>query len=471
MNRGVATAALILIAWLAVEGTLARRADLDDHGRFTAAVYATVARNYVRDGFLADGGTPHKNGGAPELAREARYLNWPVRDFIEQGLWFKAFGVSVPVARARTVAWGTLAVAALLVAGLASRRRTGPLLALAFATCPFIAYYAHAAVPQAVTVSAIAIAAAARLRRLEGAGPRALVVQALAVTIAVTTTWEGLLFPLAWAVSDLRARRRDGPILLGLAVLLCAGQGAYAFALGGADAALAKAASRASSPGPLLATLIRIARYSRSLGYGHALLVLAWLVAALGRRRRGEATPLDRAATELLLAPIPWFLVFREHVAIHDIELMYFAPGVALAAWSALDGLAARSRGGLRVALASLMLVVTGGGVAGILEHKDDWTLPRELGVAARESARFDEAVATSSSEFSIVWEADRFVHLEVKTWDDLAKLVARGGKTVPVRFVLPEREADSELGRALAAHHPFMRVASAIVFDLTRNR
>jgi len=109
-----AVAVLGVIGAIALlQGFLATRRDLDDHARFTSAVYMSAARNYVRYGFLREAGVPLKSGGSYELAREARYLNWPVREFLELGAWFQAFGVSVPVARARTVVWTLVGLAAL----------------------------------------------------------------------------------------------------------------------------------------------------------------------------------------------------------------------------------------------------------------------------------------------------------------------------------------------------------------------
>jgi hypothetical protein len=464
MQRCHALAVAVVVSFALVEGALATRQDLDDHARFTASVYMTAARNYVRHGFLEEWGVPLINGGALELARESRYLSWPVREFLEVGVWFSVFGPSVPVARARTVFWVTLALLALASRG----RADAPLWPLAFGSCPFVLYYAHAAVPQVVTVSAVAVAAAARLRRLEGGGRRALLVQVLALVLAVSTTWEGILFALAFALSDVWAGRRDGLLVLGVAAGVCLLEIAAILALGGGASVFATAARRASSPGPILETLIRIVRYGRSLGYGHALLTLAGLVVVVRRLRARTATPTDRLALELLLAPLPWFFVFRQHVALHDIQLMYFAPGVATAAWIALRHLRGRTHGRLRVVLAAGMLVVTGAGVAAIVEHRDDWSLPRLVGAAARETSRPDEAVATSTAEHSVIWEADRYVHLGVASVADLERVRRHSASGfAPAWFVLPEAEERTALGLALAHGFPSRRYDGAIAFDL----
>jgi hypothetical protein len=110
------------------------------------------------------------------------------------------------------------------------------------------------------------------------------------------------------------------------------------------------------------------------------------------------------------------------------------------------------------------MLVATGLAVGLDIEHRDDFTEPRELGVAVREAVPFDEAAATSSTEHSVIWEADRFVHLGVATEHDLDELVARG-QPRPRIFVVPEREKD--LIASLARRFPSSRRGAAVVFDL----
>jgi hypothetical protein len=455
-----APAILVIAIFVVAEAALARRNDLTDHGRYTAAVYMTAARNYARYGFLQEGGAPLANGGALEVARQGRYLNWPVRDFMELGAWFRIFGAEVRVARAQTLFWSVLALVAL---AWAMRSALWP---LALATSPFFIYYAHAACPQAVTVAAIAVAAAGRLVRLRDGGRFPLAVQAFGVFIAVTTTWEGLLFPVVWAISDLRARRRDGLLLLAFASAVIGLEVAYLLLEGGWEAWRAKALLRASSPGPLLHTVVRVARYGRSLGYGHVLLAFLWLVWI---RKKSEA---DRVALELLLAPSPWFLVFREHVAVHDVEMFYFAPGVSLAATLALESLATRRFGKLRLGLALAMLVGTGSVIGGVLEHKDDLTLPHALGEIARHETTGDQAFATSTEEFSVAWESDRFVHTGVRSLEELSKL-----SPAPVCMIVPEpsdrevAEAERDSLRRLVlelSRYPVRRRDRALVFDLT---
>jgi hypothetical protein len=469
----------------AAEGALARRDRLDDHCRHTAAVYMTAARNYARYGFLVEGAAPLANGGAYELAREGRYLNWPVRDFLELGLWFEVFGDGVRVARAQTVFWAILALAALAWGGPALARLRGSsaadaasaaLLPLVLGVTPFFIYYAHAACPQSVTVAAVAIAAAARLRRLDGGGWASLAVQGAAVLVAVSTNWEGLLFPLAWAAFDLRRGRRDGLLLAALALAVVGLEAGYIVLEGGTRAWLEKASLRAGSPGPAWRSIVRVVRYGRSLGYGHVLLALAWAAHASRRWRRGATLATDRVALELLLAPLPWFVVFREHVVVHDCEMFYFAPGVTVAATLAVLELSERSRGRARAALAVLMLVATGSWIGGVIEHRDDLTFPRALGEAARETTRPDQAVATNTTEFSVAWEADRFVHFEVQSMEELDRL-RRLPRTAPVRFLLcdpqdPEvapgdRAAFEELRRRLSERFRCESRGRVLVFSL----
>ncbi|MCO5167244.1 MAG: hypothetical protein M9894_12900 [Planctomycetes bacterium] len=472
-RRGAALSLAVVAGVALAQGALSTRQDPDDHARFTRAVYMTAARSYVRHGYLAEGGAPLKSGGPLELARHAPYLNWPVRDYWELALWFEAFGEAVPVARARTAFWtvvatGALALgaAALLAAGLTGRARPPAAgLALAFAACPYVVYYGHAGMPQAVTIAGVCLAAAGRMRARAGRGGLAL--QVAGVALAVTTTWEGLLFPLVWAATDLRAGRREGPLLLGLALALVAAQVAHIAALGGLDAWLTRAASRTAPPwSSSLETAVRLARYGRGLGYLHALLALVWAAQAWRRWRRDRSTTADALTFELLLAPVPWFVVFREHVSTNDVQFLYLVPGLAMASWLALGELAGAGRP-RRCAVGFVALALTGAAVGADIEHRDDWALPRELGAVLREACAPDEAAATSSLEFSIVWEADRFVHLEVRTPEELEALLARDDALQPAVFALPAAEADGPLGRALAARAPARRAGEVLVFDL----
>jgi len=441
----------------------------------------------VRYGFLAVGGAPLANGGTLDLAREAPYFDQPTGDYLALGLWFEVFGISVPIARARTVAWGVLALAAL---GWGAATRNGPrkaspaLLPLAFGSVPIVAYYDHAAFPPAIAVSALAIIAGARLRRQEGAGAWALALEVAALVVVLGTTWKGILFASVFGASDLLAKRagpghgepgrgRDGLLLMSVACLGVALEVGHLVSQGGAAAWLAKGALRAGSAGPFLAGLWRVARYGRGLGYGHVLLGLAWGAGALKRARRGAFTNVDRVTLELLLAPLPWYLVFRERLVNHDHELLYLAPGLALACWQVLGDLLARKHGTLRVVLAAAMLVVTGAGIASILEHKDDLTQPRELGAVARAVCSPDEAWATSSPEISVIWEADRFVHLNVRAMGELDALLSRGGKLAPRWFVIPYpgEPAERVLTEELRRRFPEERRGDVLVFDLTRAR
>jgi hypothetical protein len=471
VRRAAVLAASVLVAWGSLEAGLSRRADLDDHGRYTAAVYMTAARNYARLGFTAEGGVPLVQGGSPELARKGRYLNWPVPDFLELGLCFKLAGATVPVARAWSAFWGFVGLVGLAwgAGALAWRKRrelAPAVLVLAFGSSPLFLYYAHAASPQAIAVALLAVAVGARLRRLAGGSRAALALQAGATVASLSVTWEPILFALAWALSDLRARRRDGLWTLAFAGAFVGAQVAFLVHMGGADAWLAKAAQRVSSPDPFWKDALRIARYGRGLGYAHALLGLAGLVTLVGRARRKSLTPVDHAALELLLAPVPWFLVFREHVAVHDVELLYFVPGLSLLVAIALEDLARRKHARVRVALAAFALVLTGAAIGcfgpGSIEHRDDWDEPRRLGAVAREVASPDEAVATSSPELSAVWEADRFVHTRV-----LSPEALDAADPKPRWFVLPERERATALGEALSRRaHPTER-DGFLVFDL----
>lgn len=469
--------ALVLVSWAAVEGVLSRRPDLDDHGRWAAALSLTIARNYLRYG-LAEDATPLANGGSYELAREAPYFDQPTGDHLALAAWLRVTGVSVPAARARTVVWGLLALVALAWGAAGVREaRAGPwALALALGTIPIVLYYDHAAFPPAVAASAVAIAAGARLRRLSGGGAGALVVQALALVVVLGTSWKGILFAGVWGLSDLVALRRgerrrdglrDGLWLLWLALVVLAVEVLYLETHGGLAAWLAKGAKRAGSPGPVLVAVVRVLRYGRGLGYGHVLLGLAWAVAAVRRLRAGRSTLADRVALELFLAPVPWFLVFRERVANHDHEMLYFAPALAVASWQTLSDLAARARGSLRVGLVALMLVVTGGAVAGVIEHKDDLASPRVLGDVARFVATPDEAVATNLRELSISWESDRYCHTGVESLEALEALLAKSGPTRPRYFLLEEGEGTDALARALAAKFSARRVRGVLVFEL----
>jgi hypothetical protein len=214
---------------------------------------------------------------------------------------------------------------------------------------------------------------------------------------------------------------------------------------------------------------VRVLRYGRELGYAHALLAAIGAGLAVRAARGGRATGLERLSLELLVAPLPWYVVFRQHVAIHDFEVLFFAPGVACAATVAIESLARRGRGAARVVVAAALLVATGAGVALALERRDVWTEPRELGEAIRDRTRFEEPAATSSIEHSIIWTSDRYVHLDVRDEAALDALLAARDGAAPVAFALPRREADGELGRALARRFAAEANGDVLVFDLRR--
>lgn len=454
-------ALLVVIAWACIEAALAQRPDFDDHGRWAASLSSTEARNFVRYGVGARGGAPLAQGGALELAREAPYLSQPVGDGMLLAGWFRVFGVSVRAARARTVTVGVLALLALAIVSRSA------LLPLVFGSIPIVVYYAHAAFPPFVAAASLTIAAAARFARLEGRGRGALAVQLLALAVAMGTSWKGILFAGVWLLSDLRARRRDGVIVFVCALSLLTVALAFVFSTGQVGEIVEKLRLRTGS-----ASWLRVIRYGRGLGYGPVLLFGAWL---LLRFARGTWATRDRVALELFLAPVPWFLVFRQRVSNHDHEMLYFAPALAFAGWSVLEDLLARRRGSLRAALVALMLVGTGGAIARDIEHRDDFLEPRALGALVRSLVAFDEAAATSSPEHSVIWEADRFVHYGVKTARELDELVERPRSSliVPVVFVLPlpVRGTDGELLIALVRRFPCSRKDNALVFDLGNRR
>jgi len=447
-------ALLVLVAWVCLEAALAQRPELDDHGRWAASLSCTEARNYVRSGFSERHGAPLAQGGAILLAREAPYLSQPPGDGALLAGWFELFGVSVRAARARTVFVGALAI---LVLGIASR---SPSLPLAFGTIPAVLYYAHAAFPPFCGAAWLTVAAGARFARLRGGGRAALVVQGAALLLAMLTTWKGALFASVWLLSDLRSRRRDGVVLFALALLLLGSELGYVVATGQLGEIVEKLRLRTGA-----ASWLRVLRYGRGLGYGHVLLGAAWFVARL---RGGAWSARDKVALELFLAPVPWFLILRQRVSNHDHEMLYFAPALAFACWSVLEDLRARRHGALRVALAALMLAGTGLAVARDIEHRDDFTEPRELGALARELVAFDEAAATSSTEHSVIWAADRFVHLGVKTESELDALLAHGERpTCPRVFLLPSRDAATPLAAALRARFPCTERGGTLVFTL----
>jgi hypothetical protein len=249
------------------------------------------------------------------------------------------------------------------------------------------------------------------------------------------------------------------------------------------------------------ASWLRVIRYGCGLGYGHVLVGAAWAVmtarawtrrggstsrgadARDGTPSIGDAVPTDaslraRVAIELALAPIPWFLVFRARVSNHDHEMLYFAPALAFACWSVLEEVRRSLRAGrddgprgiLRQSLLALMLVATGGAVAADIEHRDDFTEPRELGALIGTLTSPDEPSATSSSEHSVIWAADRFVHLNVKTEADLEALLAKE-KLAPRLFVLPERDANLPVAAALARRATGEKHGPFLVFTLGNMR
>lgn len=454
--KPAALSVAVVIVWVAAEAPLCARADLDDHNRYTAAQCSIAARNYVRYGVAVEGGVPLANQSGPlGLARTGRYVSQPPRSYLELAVWFRLLGEKIAVARAWSVAWCAVALVALGV-GAARGRSTAPaLLPLLVATAPGFAHYAHAVSPTGVGVAAILVAAAARLARLEGAGRGALALFVGATALATATAYGSVFFAVVWAISD-RRERKDGLVALAAVAVVVVGVIGWFTLAAGPDAWISRLAVRTGDAGP--SGLARVARYlARDVGPVLPALAVAW---ALGLRRRAR-TPADRVALELLLGPLPWFLVFRELVAKHDYEVLWFVPGLALGAWSATRGLSSR-----RLAAIGALSIGAGVVLGARLEERDEWSEPRAIGQALRATTSFEEPAATSSIELSIVWEADRFVEMGVTDEAALEALLARP-KAPPVAFALPRREGDGDLGRALARRFPSKELGDVLVFDL----
>ena len=367
---GTRLAARAAFAWMIVavvlQAVILWRA-LDTKFSYTraglSAEQAVMARSFFRHGLWNLRFAPIDNNPPLGLERSP-YVHWPPLTPVLLSLWFRMFGISERSTHAFALLAAILLATALY---LLARHIWGSLGAsvavLAWLALPVTRAYAHLLdwedLAVALSVWALfcamkALAPGANRRPWQWAG-------VLAVAVAVASSWEAAFLAIGLWVAGALTRRFD-VIRIALAYAAAALSSAAAvFALywsaypslalqtlraalyrtGLLDFAAAGLLHREAVSQLPRSQLLTLPFLNLLLMFGSlGLLALGIAIVSVLDRR---SQPLHQAAAVALIAAtvswLCWYVLFLNHVAIHDMETIIAAPSVALAvAWCAVTG-------------------------------------------------------------------------------------------------------------------------------------
>jgi hypothetical protein len=359
--------------------------------------------------------------------------------------------------------------------------------ALLFASAPMVAYYGPMAVHDGPLLALFPLVAGAFLVHVAAPTRATRCLLAGAVLATCLLDWSGafllpLLLLLVPATAD---RRRAWRVLLGLAPLATLALALLfahtAFVLGGVRAAgeqwvalfLFSQAPHAGWPAVVggeagdAVTLLGPVRLALAAA---GLLLALWL--------RGEGGWLRRAAlvgVALLLPGLLNIALFPAHAQVHDFWSMMGVPGLALlaalpvaAAWRA-KGAAARAAEVLLLALAAYV-AVTGTLQARALVRSQATTLHRDVGVLLDRWFGPGDVVASSVNITLTDVYTQALIVGPITTPEQarrLAEEYAPPAFTGKLGFLLPRRERDTPLGKALGEMAAPEEVPDALLFRL----
>jgi hypothetical protein len=197
---------LVLTAHLHV---LAEPFDAEPHA-WGSAHFATIARSYAEQGFIALKGLPIGNN--PPLGREPdAYIHWPPLFSILLGIAFKAFGISEAVARGFALFIGACVVIATgWLAKLCYGHRAGAAAIFSMLTVPV--FCAYVCLVQLTTLG-IFFMLLALIGFLKATGDDTLKKHwmwcgLIAMFLSVSSSWEPALLPFGLLLSSLIQRNR-----------------------------------------------------------------------------------------------------------------------------------------------------------------------------------------------------------------------------------------------------------------------
>ncbi|HZQ23474.1 MAG TPA: glycosyltransferase family 39 protein, partial [Terriglobales bacterium] len=364
----------VLLVWAAVAiafsaaacaALIPRSFAAEPHG-WVSSHMALMARSFVEEGVVKLRGVPIQNN--PPLGNYPDgYIHWPPLFTIVLSFVFRIFGESETVAHAFAVVVRFATVFALYkLVKLAFGRSAALGSAFGLLVLPISTKYATLLLPANAAVLAGLFAVYAFLRDRDGlhAETKWRVLGAIAVVVGVLFSWEAALFPAALLLACIIQRSLQ-PALLATMWTLAAALVAVAVLIfylvsspylasnlaqsvryrisgtlypsAGSLHELADEADKTDLHPGIREWMVMATQRMESLGPGAiacTLLALTWSGKQryLGDGRRGSLV-----LWTLLLIPLMWFAVFRNHVYIHEYTILLFAPlsgtcvGVALA--------------------------------------------------------------------------------------------------------------------------------------------
>lgn len=336
------------------------------HG-FISAIFATSAREFVRDGILELGGVPVANN--PPVGPNDSYAHWPPLLPISLSMWFRLFGTSESAGHLCMLL--IQIITALLIAAIARDwlgSTVGALAGLFWLAMPVVVHYSHVIVAESLAV-ALMLASLLSFLRLRPW------LAALAAFLAVCSSWEAvLLAPGFWAASVATkepAHRRIALLCtIAIAVALVSVVTCYAIHNPAIfDDAIHTALFRMGLSHAYSQRLI-VDSTERYVGFEESVSRILWnfprmlglfgsaaLVSLVISRPKGSS-----AIVWVLGAPwLLWCILMRNHMAVHDIEMQLAAPLAAIAlAWMATGVMANGITGikGWTIASLALLLIV-----------------------------------------------------------------------------------------------------------------
>ncbi len=363
----------VLLVWAAVAiafsaaacaALIPRSFAAEPHG-WVSSHMALMARGFVEEGVVKLRGVPIQNN--PPLGKYPDgYVHWPPLFTIVLSFVFRIFGESQTVAHAFAVVVRFATVFALYkLVKLAFGRSAALGSAFGLLVLPISAKYATLLLPANAAVPSGLFAIYAFLRDRDGlyTETKWRVLGAIAVVVGVLFSWEAALFPAALLLACIIQRSLQ-PALLAtmwtLAAALVAAAvltfylvsspylasnlarsvryriGGTRYPSAGSLHELADEADKTDFHPGIREWIVMATQRMGTLGPGAIACTLLALTRSGKRRDSGDGRR-GLLLWTLLLVPLMWFAVFRNHAYIHEYQMLLFAPlsgtcvGVALA--------------------------------------------------------------------------------------------------------------------------------------------
>lgn len=312
-------------------------------GGFTSSVFATSARTFARFGILQLGGVPVDNN--PPIGPNDSYSHWPPLFPAALSISFRLFGASETTGHLFMLVVQILT--ALLVAAIAQDwlgPLAGALAGFFWLTMPVVVHYGEVLLTEspAVMLMLLSVWAFQRSR---------LTLCATAAFLGVLTSWEAaLLAPALWAAAIVGRRTSDRRIAAAstIAILAALVTVFAVYALHNpalfADAihtglfrmGLAHTYSQrpiVESPESYVGFVDSISLIAQNLPRMLGFFGAGALVMLAMSRPKGSAPVLYGLGAPFVL----WAVLMRNHMAVHDLEMLIGAPLAAIAlAWMAI---------------------------------------------------------------------------------------------------------------------------------------